>query len=194
MRLATYASVAAALALIAAKLAAWALTDSVALLSTLVDSVIDAAASAINLLAVRHALQPADREHRFGHGKAEPLAGLGQSAFIAGSALFIVIEAAKRLSSPEPVSNQTVGIAVMLASIVVAFLLVRFQRRVVRETGSLAIRADSLHYVGDLLTNAAVVVSLLLDSELGWRRADPLFAMAIAATLLWSAWTIARES
>ena len=80
MRLATYASVSVAAVLIVAKFAAWLATDSVSLLSTLIDSLLDAGASLINLFAVRQALQPADREHRFGHGKAEPLAALGQSA------------------------------------------------------------------------------------------------------------------
>ena len=78
---ATYASVAVAAVLIAVKFAAWLETGSVALLSSLVDSLLDAVASLVNLVAVRHAMSPADREHRFGHGKAEPLAVLGQSAF-----------------------------------------------------------------------------------------------------------------
>ena len=105
MRWATYASVATALVLIAAKVVAYLLTDSVSLLSTLLDSLLDAAASLINLLAVRHALTPADREHRFGHGKAEPLAALGQSTFIAGSAAFLIVQAANRLVSPHPTED-----------------------------------------------------------------------------------------
>ena len=95
MRWASYASLSLALFLIAVKFAAWLLTDSVSLLSTLVDSLLDAAASLVSLLAVRHALTPPDREHRFGHGKAEPLAALAQSTFIAGSAIFILVEAAE---------------------------------------------------------------------------------------------------
>ena len=105
MRLATYASVATATVLIAVKLVAWLYTDSVSLLSTLIDSVLDALASIINLVAVRHALMPADREHRFGHGKAEPLAALGQATFISGSALFLVFEASHRLFNPAPIAH-----------------------------------------------------------------------------------------
>src|SRR5574341_1841294 len=93
MRFATYAAVAVASLLIIAKFAAYLLTGSVSMLSTLIDSLLDAAASLVNLVAVRHALMPADREHRFGHGKAEALAGLGQSAFIAGSAVFLLVQA-----------------------------------------------------------------------------------------------------
>ena len=192
MRTATYASVAVAGTLIVVKLAAWRFTDSVSLLSTLIDSLLDAAASMISLLAVRHALMPADREHRFGHGKAEPLAALGQTAFIAGSAIFLVIEAGRRLFAPRPVLHVEVGIGVMILAIAVTFALTRFQAHVVRKTGSVAIKADSLHYVGDMLVNAAVIVALLLASQFGWFIADPLFGVAIAGYILIIAWRIAR--
>lgn len=194
MRLATYASVAVASTLIVVKLAAWVLTDSVALLSTLIDSLLDAAASLVNLLAVRHALQPADREHRFGHGKAEPLAGLGQAAFIAGSGIFLVIEAAGRFADPKPIQQGWVGIAVMVFSILLTIGLVRFQKHVVARTDSVAIGADSLHYTGDVLINGSVIVSLLLAMYFGWQMADPAFAIAIAGYLVWNAAAIVRES
>lgn len=194
MRLATYASVATAATLIVVKLAAWGMTGSVALLSTLIDSILDAAASMVNLVAVRHALQPADREHRFGHGKAEPLAGLGQAAFIAGSGVFLVIEAAGRLYDPVPVVRGEIGIAVMVFSIILTLLLVSFQKYVVSHTDSVAITADSLHYTGDVLINGSVIVSLLLAMTLGWQLADPLFAIAIAGYLVFNAGKIARES
>jgi len=194
MRLATYASVTVASFLILVKLGAWLYTDSISLLSTLIDSLLDVVASLINLFAVRHALVPADREHRFGHGKAEPLAALGQSAFIAGSALFLVFEAGHRLFDPRPVLHSEIGIAVMVVAIVVTFALTRFQAHVVRQTGSVAIQADSLHYVGDMLVNGAVIVALLLASELGWAVADPLFGLAIAGYIMFNAWRIARGS
>ena len=192
MRLATYASVSVAAVLIVVKLAAWWMTDSVSLLATLIDSLLDAAASVVNLIAVRHALTPADREHRFGHGKAEPLAALGQSAFIAGSAVFLVIEAGHRIYDPRPVLHGDIGIGVMVFAIVVTFALTRYQAYVVRRTGSIAIQADSLHYVGDLLANGAVIVALVLSFRFGFVYADPLFAIAIAAYILKNAWTIAR--
>lgn len=194
MRLATYASVSTAVLLVAAKLAAWAATDSVAMLSALVDSLLDVLASLVNLFAVRQALQPADREHRFGHGKAEALAGLAQTAFITGSAIFLIFQAARRLASPAPVENSGFGIAVMVIAIVATSALVIFQRRVVRETGSVAIAADSLHYISDLLLNASVIVALILSASLGWRSADPIFAIGIAAVVLFSAWRILRTA
>ncbi|MBL8250898.1 MAG: cation diffusion facilitator family transporter, partial [Candidatus Competibacter sp.] len=110
LRLATYASVAVATTLIAAKLAAALLTQSVSVLASLVDSMMDVAASVINLLAVHYSLQPPDRDHRFGHGKAEPLAGLAQAAFIAGSAVFLILHAIDRLLHPQPVASAAIGI------------------------------------------------------------------------------------
>src|SRR5205814_8271696 len=123
---ATYAALAVAAVLIAAKFAGWLATGSVALLSSLIDSMVDAAASLLNFFAVRHASTPADREHRFGHGKAEPLAALGQSAFLVGSAMLLMAEAIRRLVSPEPVTNPPAGIAVMLFSIAVTIGLVTY--------------------------------------------------------------------
>ncbi len=194
MRLATYASVSVAVVLIVAKFAAWLATDSVSLLSTLIDSLLDAGASLINLFAVRQALQPADREHRFGHGKAEPLAGLAQAAFICGSAAFLLIEAGKRFIQPRVLDNTEIGIAVMVFSIALTVALVLFQRHVVRQTGSVAISADSVHYRMDVLVNASVIVSLILVTEMGWRWADPLFATAIAGYIVWGAAVIGRQA
>ncbi len=194
MRQATYASVGVATTLVAAKLGAWAVTGSVALLSTLIDSLLDGAASLLTLAAVRQSLIPADEEHRFGHGKAEPLAGLGQSAFIGGSAFFLLLEATDRLMSPQPVTQGAVGIAVMVFSILMTLGLVAFQRHVVRKTGSTAINADSLHYAGDLLINGSVIVSLVIGMAGGWAGIDPLFAIGIAGYLLFNAWGIGRDA
>ncbi len=194
MRLATYASVAVASVLIAVKLVAWTMTESVSLLSTLIDSLLDAFASIINLIAVRQALQPADREHRFGHGKAEPLAGLAQAAFICGSAIFLLLEAGDRLVHPRPVVNTEIGYAVMVFSIVLTVGLVLFQRYVVRKSGSLAIGADSLHYQTDVMINLSVIASLYIASEFGFLAADPLFAVAIAAYIVYGAWRIGQKS
>jgi ferrous-iron efflux pump FieF len=189
LRLATYASISVATILIIAKLIAWGLSDSVSLLATLIDSVLDALASLINLIAVRHALTPADKEHRFGHGKAEALAGLSQSMFIAGSAGFLLLEAGRRLISPMPVEAVGTGIAVMLFSIVATLLLLGFQQHVIRKTNSTAIKADALHYRTDLLVNASVISALWLSVQ-GWAGFDALFACAIGIYILYSAWEI----
>ncbi|SDD64347.1 ferrous-iron efflux pump FieF [Rhodospira trueperi] len=194
MRLATYAAVTTACTLILVKMVAWSLTGSLSLLSTLVDSVLDAAASLLNVFAVRVALEPADHDHRFGHGKAEPLAGLAQAAFIGGSALFLTGEAVSRLLHPEPVEHSGVGIGIMVLSIILSLALVTFQRFVVRRTGSVAIQAESLNYAGDVLVNVGVIVSLVLVSRGDMNWADPAFTIVIAGYLLFNAWRVLRHS
>jgi ferrous-iron efflux pump FieF len=190
MKAATYASVSVAAVLIVAKFAAWVMTGSVSMLSTLIDSLLDAAASLLNLVAVHHALSPADKERRFGHGKAEALSGLAQAAFISGSAGFLLIEAVERLMNPNAIENAEIGYGVMALAIVMTVFLVAFQRHVVAKTGSVAIAVDSVHYRMDILVNISVIVSLLLSSRfnLGW--ADPVFALAIAGYILRGAWQI----
>lgn len=193
LRLATYASVATATLLILAKLAAWLTTDSVSVLASLIDSLMDVGASVVNLLAVHWSLQPADEDHRFGHGKAESLAGLGQAAFIGGSALFLALHAVDRLVNPAPMSDIGVGIGVMLFAMAATGVLLTFQHRVIRATGSTAIRADALHYATDLATNSATLIALIL-AVLGWPGLDPVFALGIAAYIFYSAFQIAREA
>ena len=194
MRLATYASVETASVLIVVKFIAWEATGALSLLAALIDSVLDLAASLVTLLAVRHALTPPDREHRFGHGKAEPLAALGQAAFICGSAVFLLIEAIDRLIKPAPVEHGAIGIAVMIFSILATLGLVAFQKYVVSRSKSLAVSADSLHYQGDLLMNGAVIVALVLSMQFGWLHADPLFALGIATYIVYNAWQIGRDA
>jgi ferrous-iron efflux pump FieF len=193
LRLATYASVATACLLILAKLGAWLVTGSVSVLASLVDSLMDAGASLVNLLAVHWSLMPPDAEHRFGHGKAEALAALGQATLIAGSAVFLGLQAVDRLLHPQPVAEPGVGLLVIGFAILVTLALLAFQRHVIRRTGSAAIRADALHYATDLATNAATIVALLLAAA-GWSGFDPLFGLAIGAYILYSALRIALDA
>jgi len=194
MRWATYASVTTALVLIVAKVIAWFMTDSVSVLATLLDSSLDVLASVINLIAVRHALQPADEEHRFGHGKAEALSGIGQALFIAGSAVFLLLQALGRLINPQDtVEALEVGVGVMVFSIIATLLLLSFQNHVIKQTGSTAIKADALHYKTDLLVNGSVIVALFL-AVYGWSSFDAIFGIGIAVFILYSAWQIVREA
>lgn len=194
MRWATYASVTTALTLIVIKIAAWFITDSVSILATLIDSSLDVLASIVNLVAVRHALQPADHEHRFGHGKAEALAGMGQSMFIAGSAGLLLLQAISRMIHPqEMTAGIEVGIVVMVFSMVATLALITYQQYVINRTNSTAIKADRLHYKTDLLVNASVIVALLLTFY-GWSGFDAVFALGIAIFILYSAWEIIKES
>ncbi len=194
MRAATYASVSVAAVLILVKFYAYLSTDSVSLLSTLVDSILDAGASVVNLVAVHYALQPADEEHRFGHGKAEPLAGLGQSGFIFASALFLIYETFKRFFDPREIDNSDMGVIVMVISIVLTLGLVLFQRYVVKKTQSVAVSADSLHYTTDILVNVGVIIALVVSTQTNWLWFDPLIAGIIAVYILWSVREIAKDA
>ena len=165
--LASMAAVTTATLLILGKLIAWLMTDSSSLLASLTDSFMDISASLINLLAIRYALAPADEEHRFGHGKAESLAGLVQSAFISGSALLLVMHGISSMLNQVPVVRLEAGIWVSVGSIVLTLLLVSFQGFVIRKTNSVAIKADMLHYRSDLLLNGGVLVALVLAGQGG---------------------------
>jgi ferrous-iron efflux pump FieF len=193
LNLATRASVATATGLVILKIFAWMLTGSVSLLASLIDSVMDGMASLINLFAVRYALMPADKEHPFGHGKAEFLAGLGQSLLIAGSAAFLFFQAAQRLLAPAPVDQPLVGSVVSVVAIVATLFLLSIQWKTIRGTGSVAIKADSLHYVGDLFTNLAVLVAMVA-SYLGWYYVDPVLAIVIGMVILYSSVQIGYEA
>ncbi|WP_101675188.1 cation diffusion facilitator family transporter [Alloalcanivorax mobilis] len=193
LNLAAIASVLVALLLIAVKTVAWLLTGSVSLLASLIDSIMDSLASLVNFAAIRYSLVPADAEHRFGHGKAEALAGLGQALLIAGSALFLVREAVDKLIHPRPIEATSVGVAVMVFSIVMTVLLLLWQRHVVKRTGSTAIEADALHYASDLAMNLSIIV-VLLASGFGFEQLDGVAGLVIAALILRSAWKIGWQA
>jgi len=179
VKLASRASVATALTLITIKLLAWLYSGSASMLASLTDSFADALASIINFIAIRYALVPADHDHRYGHGKAEPLASLAQSAFIMGSAFLLLFYGGERLLNPSPVENATLGVVVSVVAIVLTLALVLLQKRALAATNSTVVEADSLHYKSDLFLNAAVLLALIL-SQYGWWWADGLFAVLIA--------------
>ena len=184
---AALASVATACILLALKAFASWHTGSVAMLGSLADTGLDLLASLVTLYGVRIAAEPADHNHRFGHGKAEALAALFQVALITASAAAIGWRAVERLGSNAPTRDAELGIGVSLIAIVTTFALLAYQRRVIRQTGSVAIRADNIHYQSDLLLNISVIAALVLDQFLGLRGADPLFGIAIALWLAWGA-------
>jgi ferrous-iron efflux pump FieF len=194
MRRAALASVSVSLFLVAIKIFAYFVSHSVAMLASLADSALDLFASSLNMIAIRSALTPADAEHRFGHGKAEPLAGLAQGAFISASALFLVIQAVQRIVTPEPLDNSIPALVVMCISIFVTILLVLYQRHVVAKTRSVAVGADTAHYASDLATNLGVIAALVLATWFGWTLADPLIALAVAAVMLFTAFGVGRQS
>ncbi|TMX41293.1 cation-efflux pump FieF [Vibrio rotiferianus] len=179
--------------LLIVKVITWWVTGSVSLLASLIDSMLDIAASVVNLIVVRYSLQPADREHTFGHGKAESLAALAQAMFISGSAVFLILNGIERFFRPHELNAPELGVYVSLFAIVVTFGLVMFQKHVVRMTGSQAIAADSLHYQTDLYMNGAIMVALGL-SYFGVTQADAVFAIGIGIFILYSAFKMVSEA
>ncbi|MGL5048447.1 MAG: cation efflux pump FieF [Shewanella sp.] len=179
VKLASRASVATALTLILIKMFAWLYSGSASMLASLTDSFADALASIINFIAIRYAIVPPDQDHRYGHGKAEPLASLAQSAFIMGSAFVLFFYGGERLLTPAPVENATLGVVVSIIAIVMTLALVMLQKRALAATKSTVVEADSLHYKSDLFLNGAVLLALVL-SQYGWWWADGLFAVMIA--------------
>lgn len=191
---AALASTAMALTLISMKTWAAIHTSSMAMLGSLADSGLDLVASLIVLLAVRIAAQPADHEHRFGHGKAEALAALMQVVLISLSAIFIAFRSVERLLSGAQTTDAELGIVVSLVAMGLTAVLIAYQRHVVRRTGSLAIGTDRLHYSSDLLLNGSVIGALALDQFAGLRGADAVFGLLIALWLLWGAWSASSHA
>ncbi len=193
-RSAAIASMAVAIVLVALKSWASWRTGSTAMLGSLADSALDLVASLVTLFGVWFASRPADREHRFGHGKAEALAAIVQVMLIAVSAFGIAARAIAQMLGQQTTQAAEEGIAVSLIAIAATFALLMWQRHVIRQTGSVAIKTDHMHYHSDLQLNLAVIAALALDQYAGWGWADPLFGLAIAGWLAFGAWSAAGEA
>lgn len=194
MKAATVASTGVALLMVAGKLMAWLVTGSVSMLSSLVDSTLDLVSSLVTFVAVRAALAPADREHRFGHGKAEALAGMVQAGFIAASGIGLLLAVAQRLRHPQPVHDAEVGLAVSAGALAITIALVAFQTHVARRTGSLAIAADRAHYLTDIMATLAAGAAIFLSGRLQEPMIDTVVAGLIALYLLHGAWGVGQTA
>jgi len=194
MRLATVASTSVALTLVVAKAVAWVVTDSVSMLSSLVDTSLDLVGSLITFFAVRQALVPADADHRFGHGKAEALAGLVQAGFIAASGCALLFAVAERFNAPKQVQEEGVGLMISALALVLTICLVAFQRHVVRRTGSVAIGADMAHYGTDLVATLVTGVGLFISGFFDQPLIDSGIAGLVALYLMHGSWNVGRNS
>ena len=183
-----------AVVLSATKLAAAIFSGSVAVLSSLADSLSDVAASGLALWSVEVAHRPADEEHRFGHGRAEALSVLVQAALVAASGVFVLYAGIERFIEPRELAHANWAIAVMVLSMAGSAWIVFVQARTLRLVQSLAIQADSLHYTGDLAANAAVVAALLIADIGGLQWFDPLLGGLVATYLFFAAISIIRRS
>ena len=177
-------SLATACTLAGIKLTAGVLTGSLAVISSAVDSLLDILMSGVNFMAIRHAEQPADERHPYGHGKFETLASIFQALVISLSGLWICFEAIRRLQAGTVVGQPVGGIAVMVVSLVASYLLTRYLRRVAAATDSSALQADALHFAMDVYTNLALLVGLvvLVWFDLPWL--DPVMSLLVAGYIL----------
>jgi len=184
------ASVAVALVLVAAKSWAWAETGALSVAASLVDSALDLVVSIANLAAILYAAKPADEDHRFGHNSIEDIAALAQAVMVATAGVALGWRGVERLLSPQPLAAESAGIAVMALSVALTGVLVWWQRRVARQTGSKVVAADSLHYLSDLLPAAGAIVALGASALFGVVRLDSVVSLVAAAVLLRGAWKI----
>ncbi len=184
------ASVAVALVLVAAKSWAWAETGALSVAASLVDSALDLVVSIANLAAILYAAKPADEDHRFGHNSIEDIAALAQAVMVATAGVALGWRGVERLLSPQPLAAESAGIAVMVLSVALTGVLVWWQRRVARQTGSKVVAADSLHYLSDLLPAAGAIVALGASALFGVVRLDSVVSLVAAAVLLRGAWKI----
>ena len=194
LRRITQASVFVALTLVSIKLAAWLFSDSVAILSSLSDSLSDFLISAMNFFAIRYALKPADDDHRFGHGKAEDLAALAQGIFITALSIFVIIEAIEHIINPKVIKYSTLSIIVMCISLALTVTLVAFQKYVHKKTGSNLVHADSIHYMGDILSNIAIIAGLAIASMYSIKYLDPILGILVAFYLIHGAWKVGKSA
>lgn len=193
VRLAAISSSSVALTLVIIKFYAWLVSDSTAMLASTTDSILDLFASVMNIVILRFALAPADDEHKFGHGKAESLAGLVQAAFVLGSAILLIFSGVERVMNPRMIVQSDIAIGVSILAIILTLGLVVFQRYVIKRTGSIVINADALHYQSDLLLNLGVLAAIFLSQGL-WLHADGVFTIAVALYLLFGAGQIIYQS
>ena len=194
MKQASYASVIVAATLIVLKGITFFLTGAVSILSSLLDSVQDMLTSLVNVIAVKHATEPADRKHRFGHGKAQALGGLIQACIIALASVGLLIESCRRFFNPMPISHMTMGIVITLFAILMTLILVRFQTFVVQKTQSLSIKADRAHYAGDVAMNIGVLISIVVSYYTGWLYVDALFGVSVSVYLGITVYHVLKES
>lgn len=193
VRFAAITSSIVALTLVIIKFYAWLVSDSSAMLASTTDSILDLFASVMNIVILRFALAPADDEHKFGHGKAESLAGLVQAAFVLGSAILLIFNGVDRVIHPRVIVQSDIAIVVSIAAILLTLLLVVFQRYVIKRTGSIVISADALHYQSDLLLNLGVLLAIFLTQGI-WLQADGAFTIAVGLYLLFGAGQIIYQS
>ena len=177
-----------------AKLSVGVYTGSVSVIASGLDSTLDVLASGLNAWAIRAAIEPPDEHHRFGHGKLESLAALAQATFVGGSAVLVTLEAGGRWQSEATITHPHVALLTVALSTLVALALVIWQRREYARTGSMAVAADSAHYLSDVLSGIAVMAAVAASSFLGLGFIDPVVSLGVAALMLFTGLNLARKA
>ena len=193
-RNASIASISVATCLTVLKLVASLYSGSLAVLSSLIDSLSDILASSITYIAVKFSTKPATDQHRYGYGKVEALSALFQAAFIAGSGLFVLYDACSRIVQPREIEQTSMAIGVMCFSLFSTLCLILYQKHVAKLTNSQAINADSEHYVVDILTNLSIIISLLVVKFFNISWFDTLAAFVISIYLLINAYSLSKKA
>ncbi len=187
-------SIATAVATIALKLGAAILTGSVGFLSDALETVANLVAAIAGFIALRISAKPADKDHHFGHGKAEYVSALLEGAMIFVAAGMIVWTAGHRLFNPQPLEQAGLGLALSVAATVLNLAVGLLLIRAGRKHRSVALRADGEHLLTDVWTTVGVVVGIIAVYATGWYWLDPVIALAVGVNILWTGWGLLRDS
>jgi cation diffusion facilitator family transporter len=187
-------SLVAGVVIFAAKLAAYLFTGSMALLADAAESIVNVVAAGVLTYSVAVSRRPPDADHPYGHGKAEPLSAMAEGALISGAALFIGVEAVRRILTGQVLEHTTEGMVIAGAAGVGNFALGLYLLAVGRRQRSEALRADGVHVLTDTVTTAASIAALIAVRLTGWPVIDPLVALALGVNLLWAGWRIVRRA
>lgn len=180
--------------IIVMKIYAYASSNSVSMLASLLDSLGDIVVSSFAFFSIIVSLKPPDKEHRYGHGKAEGFSALIQACFLFSSALFLIFENAHRFFVPAEIENHKIGILVSCLTMLLTLILTYFQNRAYRAAPSLVLKAEQSHYRGDVLLNAAVVVALVVDMTASFKYADFIISLGIALYIIKTAKDIGQNA
>ena len=187
---ASYASIAAGLAIFAIKCVGWTESDSVSLFASLIDSLLDITSAFLNAIAIQIALSPADDNHRFGHNKVQDLAVFAQAVFFIGSGGLTLFVSIKQLHKGHVIQNYESGLISMVLCLVIGFALLVYQTYVIRKTDSQIIKADKIHYISDCASNIAVIISIAGSHY--FQKLDSIFGILISGYIIFSAIEIMR--
>jgi len=187
-------SMAAAVVTVGLKLVAYLVTGSVGLLSDALESVVNLAGAAMALVMLTIAARPADEEHAYGHSKAEYFASGAEGSLIVAAALTIAISATERLTSPRPLEQIGVGLAIAVAASAVNLVAALVILRAGRLHRSITLEANAHHLFTDVWTSGGILVGIAAVGVTGWWMLDPLVALLVAGNIVWTGFRIVRTS